>query len=153
MPEYWFAATYFLLLAGFSLGLGSVTVIDLIGFLGRTSTYWTETATRAHKVTKPLIWVGMFLVSVGGGMWYYPLGFVTTARIQLVLAVCMLLNGFFLSFRVSPFLCDRERQGTAQELLPARWQKKIFVSFLISFCGWWGNVLLFALSFAAHTAR
>ena len=32
----------FLLIAGFIIGLGAVTVIDLHGFLGRTSSYWTE---------------------------------------------------------------------------------------------------------------
>jgi hypothetical protein len=51
----------FLLLAGFIIGLGAVTVIDIHGFLGRRSSYWTEATTRAHKVTKPLIWLGIAL--------------------------------------------------------------------------------------------
>lgn len=45
----------FLFLAGFVIGLGAVSVIDVLGFLGRTSRYWTEATVRAHKVTKPLI--------------------------------------------------------------------------------------------------
>jgi hypothetical protein len=32
----------FVCIAGFVLGLGAVTVIDLHGFLGRKSSYWTE---------------------------------------------------------------------------------------------------------------
>ncbi len=47
-------------------GLGAVTVIDLHGFLGRTSSYWTEATIRTHKITKPLIWKGMFLAILGG---------------------------------------------------------------------------------------
>lgn len=39
---------------GFIIGLGSVTVIDIHGFLGRTSPYWTEATIRTHKITKPL---------------------------------------------------------------------------------------------------
>lgn len=50
----------FLSLSGFVLGLGAVTVIDIHGFLGRKSQYWTEATTRTQKVTKPLIWVGIF---------------------------------------------------------------------------------------------
>ena len=63
-----YTLTLFILFAGFIIGLGAVTVIDLHGFLGRTSTYWTEATTRTHKVTKPLIWAGMFLVIIGGAL-------------------------------------------------------------------------------------
>ncbi len=56
----------FLHLAGFVIGLGAVTVIDLHGFLGRRSAYWTEATTRTHKVTKPLIWAGLILAGTGG---------------------------------------------------------------------------------------
>ncbi len=45
----------FCLIAGFVIGLGAVTVVDIHGFLGRTSAYWTEATTRTHKVTKPMI--------------------------------------------------------------------------------------------------
>jgi len=51
----------FLFIAGFIIGLGAVTVIDLHGFLGRKSSYWTEATIRTHKVTKPLIWIGILL--------------------------------------------------------------------------------------------
>ena len=52
----------FIILAGFIIGLGAVTVIDIHGFLGRRSNYWTEATTRTHKVTKPLIWIGITLL-------------------------------------------------------------------------------------------
>lgn len=32
----------FITIAGFVIGLGAVTVVDLHGFLGRRSSYWTE---------------------------------------------------------------------------------------------------------------
>ena len=56
----------FLFIAGFIIGLGAVTVIDLHGFMGRHSTYWTEATTRTHKITKPLIWMGTILAIIGG---------------------------------------------------------------------------------------
>ena len=43
----------FIFIAGFIIGLGAVTVIDIHGFLGRKSAYWTEATIRTHKVTKP----------------------------------------------------------------------------------------------------
>jgi hypothetical protein len=56
----------FIHLAGFVIGLGAVTVIDLHGFLGRKSPYWTEATTRTHKVTKPPYLVGNDLGNLGG---------------------------------------------------------------------------------------
>jgi hypothetical protein len=31
----------FLIISGYIIGLGAVTVIDILGFLGRKSSYWT----------------------------------------------------------------------------------------------------------------
>ncbi len=56
---------FFLVISGYIIGLGAVTVIDTLGFLGRKSSYWTETTIRTHKVTKPLIWLGIFLILIG----------------------------------------------------------------------------------------
>jgi hypothetical protein len=132
----------FLVLAGFVVGLGAVTVIDLHGFLGRKSPYWTEATTRTHKVTKPLIWAGMFTAIAGGMVLYRESGLSGAAAFQAVLAAILVLNGLFLTFRVSPFLLDREREGKQRELLPAVWQRKIILSFLVSIVGWWGSLLL-----------
>lgn len=133
----------FLLFSGFIVGLGAVTVIDLHGFLGRTSTYWTEATIRTHKVTKPLIWIGMSLATIGGCLFYRNQGFSVPAQIHAILALILLTNGSFLSFRVSPFLLQREQEGQAAVCLPENWQRKIFVSFLISFFGWWSALALF----------
>lgn len=132
----------FLLLAGFVIGLGAVTVIDLHGFLGRKSNYWTEATTRTHKVTKPLIWIGMFLVLVGGFIFYRNYGLNQITIIHLVSAFIMILNGIFLSFSVSPFLLQREKEGKSSELLSKNWQFKITLSFIVSFICWWGNLLI-----------
>jgi hypothetical protein len=132
----------FIFIAGFVIGLGAVTVIDLHGFLGRKSSYWTEATTRTHKVTKPLIWTGIALVLVGGLLFYRAEGFTTIPAIQLTLAIILILNGVFLSFRVSPFMLQREKEGKSGELLPMSWQRKITVSFIVSFIGWWGMLAL-----------
>lgn len=133
----------FLLLAGFVIGLGAVTVIDLHGLLGRKSAYWTEATTRTHKVTKPLIWAGIALAVVGGVI-HYRSGWNWMAATHAAAAFALVLNGCFLSFRVSPFLLERERQGKSAELLPASWQRKIAVSLIVSDLGWWGSLALLA---------
>lgn len=135
----------FLLLAGFVIGLGAVTVIDLHGFLGRKSRYWAEAATRTHKVTKPMIWVGISLAIIGGLIFYRQVGFVGIPRIQAFAAAMLILNGCFLSFSVSPFLLARERAGKQAEPLPTSWQHQIMVSLIISDIGWWGSLGLLVL--------
>lgn len=135
----------FLLLAGFVIGLGAVTVIDLHGFLGRRSSYWTEATTRTHKVTKPLIWIGMALCVVGGAVLYRNEAFAGIPRAHALMAGALVLNGLFLSFSVSPFLLKREADGKADVPLPDAWQRKIFVSFLVSDALWWSALFLFAV--------
>jgi hypothetical protein len=132
----------FIFLAGFIIGLGAVTVIDLHGFLGRKSPYWTEATTRTHKVTKPLIWIGLLLTIVGGFITYRKTGLTGIPRYQAIIGIVLVLNGLFLSFRVSPFLTKREKEGKSDELLPSSWQVKITISFIISFLGWWGALFL-----------
>ncbi len=132
----------FLILAGFVIGLGAVTVIDLHGFLGRKSHYWTEATTRTHKVTKPMIWAGIILAIVGGLIFYRHSAFSGIPRIHAMVAVALIINGYFLSFKVSPFLLAREKVGKQAELLPVSWQRKIIVSLLVSDFGWWGSLAL-----------
>ena len=141
----------FILLAGFIIGLGAVTVIDICGFLGRKSPYWNETTIRVHKVTKPLIWVGTILVVIGGILMYKDVpilpgaGTSFTAYIPLIhtiAAVCLILNGCFLSFWLSPRLLKRERDGLSREVLPASLQRKVAVSLIVSDIGWWGSLIL-----------
>jgi hypothetical protein len=132
----------YLHLAGFVTGLGAVTVIDLHGFLGRKSSYWTEATIRTHKVTKPLIWLGMTLAILGAWIYHGGRGWSWSLALQAAIALGLIVNGVFLSFRVSPFLLQQEREGRASELLPPELQKKIFIAFLFSFAGWWGALLL-----------
>jgi hypothetical protein len=132
----------YLHLSGFVIGLGAVTVIDLHGFLGRKSAYWTEATTRTHKVTKPLIWAGLFLAVVGAVIFHGQRGWSQILAVQAIIAVLLVINGLFLSFWVSPFLLEREKMGRAAEILPASWQQGITVAFLISFIGWWSALFL-----------
>lgn len=134
----------FATLAGYVIGLGAVTVIDLHGLLGRASTYWTEATTRTHKVTKPLIWVGTALALVGGLSLYTLAGNETARLIHGIIFALLIANGCFLSFSVSPFLLQREREGRSSELLPTPWQHKITASFVVSFIGWWSSLALLA---------
>jgi hypothetical protein len=138
-------AGLFLLLAGFVIGLGAVTVIDLHGFLGRKSSYWTEATTRTHKVTKPMIWVGIILAIIGGAVFYREESFSGVVFVHAIIAVVLILNGLFLSFRVSPFMLQREKEGKSAELLPVSWQRKIAVSLVFSDLGWWGALILLAV--------
>ena len=129
----------FITLAGFIIGLGAVTVIDLHGFLGRKSSYWTEATIRTHKVTKPLIWIGILLVAIG--TFLSGTNELITSNdfaFRLVIVFFMILNGSFLSFVISPELLKREKEGRASELLPQVMQNKIVISFVVSFVLWWG---------------
>ncbi len=130
--------TLFLLLAGFTIGLGAVTVIDLHGFLARKSSYWTEATIRTHKVTKPMIWVGISLACLGGVGLFRNEALSGVPFYLLLIAITLVLNGLFLSFSVSPYLLEREKEGMSSQVLPQDWQKKITVSFIVSVLGWWG---------------
>lgn len=132
----------FSFIAGFIIGLGAVTVIDIHGFLGRKSAYWTEATTRTHKVTKPMIWVGIILATIGGIFLYRQEPFWGIPALHAVLGVLLVLNGCFLSFVVSPYMLEREKKGKQKELLPAVWQTKIAMSLIVSDIGWWGSVAL-----------
>ncbi len=140
----------FLFLAGLIIGLGAVTVIDIHGFLGRKSSYWTEATTRTHKVTKPMIWLGIFLALIGGSLLYRDQTLRGIPLYHLMLACVLVLNGIFLSFSVSPYMLRREKEGKAKELLPAVWQKKIAVSLVFSDIGWWGSVILLVVYLLTH---
>jgi hypothetical protein len=132
----------FIFLAGFVAGLGAVTVIDIHGFLGRTSPYWNEATIRTHKVTKPLIWVGTLLAIIGGTMLYWGLPLAGIPLYHAVIACVLVGNGAFLSLYVSPQLLAREKADKARELLPFSLQWKIALSLIISDVGWWGALVL-----------
>ena len=132
----------FIFLTGFIIGLGAVIVINIHGFLGRKSPYWSEATIRTHKVTKPLIWIGITLAILGGFLLYYGEPFTGIPLLHTVAVVVLIMNGCFLSFSVSPFLLRQEREGKSQELLPRSWQRKIVASLLISDIGWWGSLVL-----------
>lgn len=134
----------FLLLAGFVLGLGAVTVIDIHGFLGRTSRYWTEATTRTHKVTKPLIWAGITLAIAGGLVAYRHEPFAGMPLLHACIAAALVLNGLFLSFRVSPYLLARERARESDAILPPSWQRRIATSLVVSDLGWWSALATLA---------
>lgn len=134
----------FITIVGFIIGLGAVIVIDLHGFLGRTSGYWTEATIRVHKVTKPLIWIGIVLVTVGALMMKnsYIIS-VVEYSIWMNIIVILIANGMFLSFVISPKLIHREKMGISGEILPKKMQHQVMASFVLSFIGWWSLVFLF----------
>ncbi len=136
----------FLIFSGYIFGLGAVTVIDILGFLGTKSSYWNEATIRTHKVTKPLIWLGTFL-AVAGYFLYFKNNYDSNTFKSLVLIFSILiLNGIFLSFYISPILLKREKEGLSKEILSKSLQLKIFISFIISDLGWWGSLILFLWS-------
>lgn len=136
----------FLYISGFIIGLGAVTVIDTLGFFGIRSPYFTDATIRAHKITKPLIWLGMLLAITGGSMFYSVNPPSSLILLQGVMAVILIINGCFLSFYVSPKLLQKEKKEKGNiRLLGSSLQKKIAVSFIISFLCWWGSVLILVI--------
>lgn len=136
----------FITLAGLIIGLGAVTVIDVHGFLARNSSYWTEATTRAHKVTKPLIWTGIVLYAAGSFSFYSQETYSGYFYFTLSSIVLMVINGLFLSFYISPILLTKEKQNKASELLSKELQAKITASFVLSFLLWWSQVLVFSIA-------
>ena len=142
LVNFWDFVGLFILVAGFIIGLGAVVVIDFHGFLGRKSAYWTEATTRTHKVTKPLIWMGTMMILIGGFLFYRNSMFWPIPAFHFVITAALIINGFFLSFKVSPFMLQREKEGKSGELLPKEWQRKIMVSLFFSDLGWWSAVAI-----------
>lgn len=140
----------FIFISGFIIGLGAVTVIDIHGFLGRKSSYWTEATTRTHKITKPMIWIGIMLAIIGGIILYRNESLLGIPLYHAIIACILVLNGIFLSFYVSPFLIKKEQEGRQQELLPESLQNKIMISLIISDIGWWGGLGLFVYYIVNH---
>ena len=94
---------------------------------------------------RPLIWLGVFLVIVGGLIFYRAESFSHIPRWHAMLAALIVLNGCFLSFKVSPYLKNREKEGRSNEILPATWQRKTIASLVVSVFSWWGSLLLLVL--------
>lgn len=138
----------FILIAGYIVGLGAVTVIDLHGFLGRKSPYWTKATIATHKVTKPLIWLGTGLVVLGTYLFYHRYQIYDFYILHWTILGLLIFNGVFLSFWVSPKLLEKEKQGKESELLPQKMQNAIFLSFVISFTGWWSSLIIVSTYFA-----
>ena len=132
----------FISLAGFVFGLGSTTVIDILGFLGRNSGYWTRATISGHKVTKPLIWFGIFLITIGTGLDIATFGFDFFCAVKIIIITALIVNGSFLTFFVSPFLLKKEAQGKEEQLLPDNLKFKITLSFLLSISLWWSLFLI-----------
>lgn len=136
----------FITLMGFVIGLGAVTVIDFHGYLARRSAYWTEATIRAHRITKPLIWIGIFFVTLGHFL-IKNRGIISEnlSMIHFIVIAVMIINGCFLTFIVSPELLRREKAGLAREILPSGLQKKITASFLVSVVSWWWLLISFTI--------
>jgi hypothetical protein len=140
--NYYLLFSLFIFLAGFVIGLGAVTVIDILGFLARKSPYWTQTTIRTHKVTKVLIWLGISLTIIGAFLFYSHFPFNKIVLFHIISIIFLIINGLFLSFKVSPYLLKKEKEKKDRELLPISWQVKISLSFIVSFLIWWSNLFL-----------
>jgi len=126
---------------GIVVGLGAVTIIDVMGFFSRKNVKKTQDTISAHHTTKPLIWIGTIIVLL---TWIlilfrgnFEFSFVEIWK-SILLGV-MILNGSFLSFVISPAL---DKRIGVKKLLPRNLQIKIAVSLIISFISWWSFVVL-----------
>lgn len=124
---------------GIIIGLGAVTVIDVMGFISRKNKKSTQTTIQAHHTTKPLIWIGTILVALS---WIFILleeGFTDINITKSIILIILIFNGSFLSFHISPSL---DKLADKNILLPLTLQIKITISIVISFIGWWSFVIL-----------
>lgn len=126
-------------IAGIIIGLGAVTVIDVMGFISRKNKKHTQTTIQAHHITKPLIWIGTIIVIITWIIILINQGFSTINLTKSIVLTLLILNGSFLSFYISPRLDKLAGKNT---LLPKALQNKIAISMVISFIGWWSFVIL-----------
>ena len=89
-----------------------------------------------------MIWAGIMFAIIGGAIFFRNEAFAGIPFYLSIIAGVLIVNGLFLSFSVSPYLLQKERDGKAGELLPQSWQNKIIVSLIFSDLGWWGGLLL-----------
>lgn len=127
---------------GIIIGLGAVTVIDTMGFFSKKDKKKTQETIAAHHTTKPLIWLGTFIVLVTWIIMLVGHSFTGIYFWKSLLLVVMLINGAFLSFVISPAL---DRLRGVKKLLPFDLQVKIAISLVISFVSWWSFVGLTVL--------
>lgn len=127
------------IIAGFVVGLGSVTVMDVQGFLARDSVYWSDTVIRTHRVAKPMSWAGMILLFLGSVSLYT--GF--TLAIQLFLIILLIVNNLFLSLAASPFFIRHEKGSESNKPISSDWVWRMVLNFLLASVAWWGSVFLF----------
>ena len=85
----------------------------------------------------------LFLILFGGILFFQNKELTQNLIYLILIFTILVINGIFLSFYISPILLEREKKGKIKEILPTSLQNKIFVSFIISFFGWWGSLLLF----------
>jgi hypothetical protein len=124
---------------GIIVGLGAVIVIDIMGLLSRKSKKKTQITIQTHHITKPLIWIGIIIISI---TWIFILlseGFGFIEKTKSILLFIMIVNGCFLSFHISPRL---NKLIGKKSLLPRSLQIKIGITLIISFFSWWSFVLL-----------
>ena len=140
----------FFYIAGLIIGLGGVTVIQILAWLGRNNNYWSEATVRAHRVTKPLIWFGALMALSGASLFYRGVGLTGLVRPMALVALVLFVNGFLLTAWLSPRLLQREKAGLAQELLPQEWKKWISFSLILATIVWWSEVFLLVLFLYRH---
>ncbi len=124
---------------GIIIGLGAVTVIDVMGFFSKKNKNKTQTTIQAHHTTKPLIWIGTIVVLITWIFILFEKGFGNIEIIKSVLLTIMIFNGSFLSFHISPSL---DKLIEKKILLPQNLQIKIGITLVVSFISWWSFVLL-----------
>jgi len=122
------------------IGLGSVTVIDMLGVLGKKSSYWTEVAIKAHPVTKAMIWLGIFVGILGAMIFFRDNGINGVVTFQAIIFIPLILNGLYLSLRISPALEKLAEKSAKKITIPPKLQLKIAVSMVFSVVTWWSEV-------------
>jgi hypothetical protein len=134
-----------MVIIGYIIALGATTVIDCISTLGARSPYWTQTAIRAHKVTKPLIVTGAILKLIGEIVLLQYIDF-APFHLEVWLNIPLLANAAILVFWASPLLLKREREKQDFAVLPTSMLRVVIPSFVISLCTWWLSLGLFILT-------
>jgi hypothetical protein len=133
---------WLMLLAGFVIGLVTVTAVDYSKASACCKGLWTETNARMKRFTNPLVWLWIGTAFIGCFVVFRDVPMEQIPTWLLFDAIVLLLNGAVAAYVIQPLVLQREYQSDQCQALPWTWRAVIIGSFLVSLLGWWSGLTL-----------
>jgi hypothetical protein len=149
----WYSILVILHIVGTALGVGAVTVGDMLFFRALKTKRIDESMVETWKTVSQIVWTGLALLFFSGVFFFvvYRLGmparlnlaFTSKFWIKMIIVGVLSLNGLFMHFNMIPTLERLAREGG--KLSSQLFQKsagRFFASGAISFTSWYAALTL-----------